>query len=136
MNVAVPALATAFAAACVWLIVRIVNRKERWAKRALAALLAGMPVLYLASFGPVCWITRPSRDYCEGTARPQFSTPRGVSVSGSSRRTPAGHYRLLSLAASRQGRIGDLLRWYVCIGKDDDVVPLYYPDSIDWIVPL
>ncbi len=52
---AVSILAVAFAALCVWLMVRLVNRRERWAKRTLAALVA-MPVLYVASFGPACWI--------------------------------------------------------------------------------
>src|SRR5207302_1010133 len=36
--------------------VRIINRRERWAKCTLATAL-GMPVLYVASFGPACWIT-------------------------------------------------------------------------------
>jgi hypothetical protein len=48
-------LALASAAFCVWLMVRIVNRRERWAKWTLAATLA-LPVLYVASFGPACWI--------------------------------------------------------------------------------
>ena len=48
-------LAVAFAAFCVWLTVRIVNRRERWAKWTLTALF-GVPVLYVLSFGPVCWM--------------------------------------------------------------------------------
>jgi hypothetical protein len=54
-----PALLTfgvVFAALCVWLTVRILNRKERWAKRTLAAVI-GVPLLYVASFGPWCWVT-------------------------------------------------------------------------------
>ncbi len=43
------------AALCIWLTVRIVNRRERWAKRTLAALIVLMPIFYLASFGPECW---------------------------------------------------------------------------------
>lgn len=50
MTILVPTLAVAFAALCVWLTVRIVNRKERWAKWALAAVV-GLPVLYFLSFG-------------------------------------------------------------------------------------
>jgi hypothetical protein len=46
----------AVAAFCVWLTVRIVNRKERWAKRLFAWILS-VPVLYILSFGPACWIT-------------------------------------------------------------------------------
>jgi prepilin signal peptidase PulO-like enzyme (type II secretory pathway) len=42
-----------FAAFCVWLAVRIINRREHWAKRSLATAI-GLPVLYVASFGPAC----------------------------------------------------------------------------------
>jgi len=50
-----PAIAVASAAFCVWLTVRIVNRREKWAKWALAAM-AGVPLMYVASFGPLCWV--------------------------------------------------------------------------------
>jgi hypothetical protein len=36
--------------------VRILNRRERWAKRTLAAVI-GIPTLYVLSFGPACWIS-------------------------------------------------------------------------------
>ncbi len=50
-----------FGGFCVWLGVRIVNRRERWAKWMLAAVVA-VPAVYIASFGPACWITsRTSR---------------------------------------------------------------------------
>jgi hypothetical protein len=48
-----PIFAATFAAVSVWLTVRIVNRRERWAKWTLA-VIAGLPVLYVASFGPAC----------------------------------------------------------------------------------
>ena len=54
MAIILPALAVAFAAFCVWLTVRIVNRRERWAKWTLAAVVS-LPVLYVASYGPACW---------------------------------------------------------------------------------
>jgi hypothetical protein len=54
-SVVLPALAIAFAAFCVWLAVRIFNRRERWAKRTLAAAV-GLPALYVATFGPACWL--------------------------------------------------------------------------------
>ncbi len=60
MMVVLLALAAAFAALCVWLTVRIVNRRERWAKRTLAAVV-GVPVLYVLCFGPACWIGSRSR---------------------------------------------------------------------------
>ncbi|HEY3965283.1 MAG TPA: hypothetical protein VGM05_12080 [Planctomycetaceae bacterium] len=55
MTIFLPALAVAFAAFCVWLTVRIVNRRERWAKWTLAATIFSIPVLYVVSFGPACW---------------------------------------------------------------------------------
>jgi len=43
-------LAIAFTAFCVWMTVRIVNRREQWAKWTLAIVVAS--ILYVASFGP------------------------------------------------------------------------------------
>jgi hypothetical protein len=45
-----------FVAIVVWLLVRTINRRETWAKRTLAVVV-GLPALYVASFGPVCWLT-------------------------------------------------------------------------------
>jgi hypothetical protein len=56
MVIAISVLAVAFVAVSVWLVVRIVNRHERWAKWTLAALI-GVPALYVGSFGPACWIS-------------------------------------------------------------------------------
>jgi hypothetical protein len=53
MTILLPVLATAFAAVCVWLAVRIVNRRERWAKWTLAAVVA-LPAIYVSSFWPAC----------------------------------------------------------------------------------
>lgn len=55
MTLVLPALAVAFAAFCVWLAVRILNRRERWAKWTFAAVV-GVPILYVMSFGPACWL--------------------------------------------------------------------------------
>lgn len=50
MNIILPALAVAFAALCVWLGVRIFNRRERWAKwTAVAVIMLGYPL----SIGPI-----------------------------------------------------------------------------------
>jgi len=51
-RIILPALSVAFAACCVWLTVRIVNRRERWAKWTLAAVL-GVPLLYVVSLAPL-----------------------------------------------------------------------------------
>jgi hypothetical protein len=55
MSIILPALAVAFAAFSGWLTVRIVNRRERWAK--LTAVALAIALLYPASFGPACWLT-------------------------------------------------------------------------------
>ena len=48
---------TAVTAFCIWLVLRICNRREKWAKRlaiwAAAVVLAGYPL----SVGPACWIS-------------------------------------------------------------------------------
>ncbi|MBI3865241.1 MAG: hypothetical protein HY290_25480 [Planctomycetia bacterium] len=122
-----------FAALCIWLTVRIVNRRERWAKWT-QAVVVGIPVLYVLSFGPACWFTSPSGNMSDGAFDVRFATSTGVIISGYSRQTRSAIYRPLFSVASHEGRFGDLLRWYICLHKDDGVVPLYYPDSIDWIV--
>jgi hypothetical protein len=48
-------LGAAFAAVAIWLTVRIVNRRERWAMWMAVGLVL-LPGLYVLSFGPVCWI--------------------------------------------------------------------------------
>ena len=68
MTAFLPALAIAFAALCVWLAVRIVNRRERWAKWTLASAV-GLPVMYVASFGPACWLVSHDGLPRLGTAR-------------------------------------------------------------------
>lgn len=59
MAIALAVTGASFAAVCVWLAVRVVNRRERWAKWTLAGVV-GLPVLYVASFGPACWIPASS----------------------------------------------------------------------------
>jgi predicted permease len=54
MTILISTLAVAFAAFCVWLTMRIVNRRERWAKWTAAALVP--VVAYPLSFGPACWL--------------------------------------------------------------------------------
>jgi hypothetical protein len=55
MTSVLPVLGFVFAALCVWLVVRIVNRRERWAKWTLGVSI-GIPALYVLSFGPAAWI--------------------------------------------------------------------------------
>jgi hypothetical protein len=73
MTTLLSALAVAFAAFSVWLGVRIVNRRERWAKWSLTGIVA-VPVLYMASFGPVCWlVSLNDRDNMAFILRPYWA---------------------------------------------------------------
>jgi len=57
MSFVLPPLAVGFAAFCVWLAVRIVNRQERWAKWMLAAapmlVVFLYPIAYLLLMDPL-----------------------------------------------------------------------------------
>lgn len=66
---------TIFSAFCLWLVVRIFNRRERWAKRlGLATLIVGL-LGYPLSFGPACWIsshTDHGIDFVNSTFQPML----------------------------------------------------------------
>ncbi len=49
-----PFLGAAFAAFIIWLAVRIVNRRERWAKRTAMAFI--ILAMYPLTYGPACWL--------------------------------------------------------------------------------
>lgn len=53
-EIILPVLGVAFAAFCIWLTVRIINRRERWAK--WTAITVVVILVYPLSFGPACWI--------------------------------------------------------------------------------
>jgi hypothetical protein len=55
MAVVLAIFGVAFAAFCVWLTVRIVDRRERWAKHT-AVCLAVLIVIYLGSCGPALYL--------------------------------------------------------------------------------
>ena len=54
MTILLPTLAVAFAAFCVWLTVRIIYRRERWAKWTAVAVVIVF-VIYPLSTGPAVW---------------------------------------------------------------------------------
>jgi hypothetical protein len=59
VTILLPALAVAFAAFCVWLMVRIINRRERWAKWALAAVVGlGLPLMYFGAYAEMLFAVR------------------------------------------------------------------------------
>ena len=55
MTIMFSALTIAFAAFLIWLGVRIVNRRERWAKWTAAGLVLSL-VAYPLSYGPFYWL--------------------------------------------------------------------------------
>ncbi len=126
MRIVLPALAVAFAAFCVWLGVRIVNRKERWAKWTLVMTLVGVPVLYVLSFGPACWwFTIPS-GYSENFP--------GTNVPLPPVRARQMYWPIGWLAVHGPRWSERLLAWYATLGgevlvpTDDEEVPgIWFP---------
>jgi hypothetical protein len=45
----------AYLAVVLWLAMRVINRRDRWAVWTVAAVI-GVPFAYVVSFGPACWI--------------------------------------------------------------------------------
>jgi hypothetical protein len=79
MSIVLPALAVAFAAFCVWLGVRIINRRERWAKWTLAGLMVNVPLLYVSGFCVACWLgsANPDADGFRCAPAPWLFWPMG-----------------------------------------------------------
>jgi hypothetical protein len=111
MALAILTFGIAFAAFCVWLTVRIVNRRERWAKWALAAAV-GLPALYILSFGPACWITGQTNH-----------AARYVSPT----------YKPICLLLSHiPQRITQAVRWYAAVLAPDGWSLSIHDDADDW----
>lgn len=103
-----PVLAVAFASLCVWLAVRIVNRRERWVKWMAVAVLS-FPVLYVASFGPACWWLSNISALPHGGMRAH-------------RRVPA-FYHPISWAARRgPTALRGIISWYATLGLGDETM--------------
>jgi hypothetical protein len=84
LNLTAAALTVGFIAVCIWLVVRITNRRERWAMWMLATVVS-VPLFYVVSFGPACWwfasAWTPTGPYggisCPGPAAPRIYWPIG-----------------------------------------------------------
>ena len=82
MTYLLPAVAVTFAAFCVWLMVRIVNRRERWAKWTLAGVV-GLTIVYVLGVGPACWLVDRDRISRNSAARIYAPLARiGLKVGG------------------------------------------------------
>jgi len=121
MTIILPALAVAFAALCVWLGVRIFNRRERWAKWTLAVVIA-MPVLYVLSFGPACLYLTRHVDEMDGGELVYASEPI-MSLYG-----PLGRLTVYGPRVLRTP-----IHWYLAAWTQNE-----YPnsDSAQYVVPL
>jgi hypothetical protein len=124
MSIIVPTLAVAFAALCVWLGVRVYNRRERWAKWALGVLV-GLPVLYVGSFGPACWwLSHPlSNDGFAGNITDTDTDPHAPRIF-----RPIGW----TIAYGPEWLSG-ALRWYALMGTETVVLPIG-PDGAFFII--
>jgi len=75
-------LSTGFTASCIWLTVRIFNRRERWAKWTAAALVGAM-LLYPLSVGPAAaLLTRQLRAHPAGPEWPLTAYTRAYAPLG------------------------------------------------------
>ncbi|MBI3862974.1 MAG: hypothetical protein HY290_13870 [Planctomycetia bacterium] len=102
-----------FAAFCVWLVVRIVNRKERWAMWTLATIV-GIPLLYVLSFGPVC------RMAGKDVLSPQL-TYRFYGIYGP----------LVHRAMEHESPFGKTLHWWSTLWHDDGAWTLFRVTLMD-----
>jgi hypothetical protein len=114
-------LAVAFAAFCVWMTVRIVNRQEKWAKRTLVGTVVGLPVLYVASFGPACWISGRVLD----EDKTEDNNETGVKAE-----TVSNLYEpIFRLAWRGHPMICRPIYWYAGVGANENWAPAYGGDG-------
>ena len=99
------ALLVAYVALGVWLAARIINRRERRAKWALATLVS-LPVLYVVSFGPACWL--------DSRRKPEA---KSVTVS---RPLNMFYFPIINLVHRLDNDVGDRILWYAeLFGAED-----------------
>ena len=106
------ALAIAVAAFSIWLAVRIVNRREPWAKWTAVGLVVVL-LAYPLSFGPVCWLN--SQPVANKKLR---HGPEAMII-----------YIPLCRLASSNTVMGHALMWWVCFGLEPGRTTLL-PNSV------
>ena len=107
MTILLAALGVAFAAFAVWLLVRIINRREKWAKWTAAVYIVLMVLVgYPLSFGPVV--------SCVSTAAVQPAAVGIVLV----------FYMPLVIVAEATRPTKELLQWYVHLWADNVTIGL------------
>ncbi len=79
MALALLTAGTAFAAFCVWLGARIINRRERWAMWTLAAaLIVGCPIAFNVYVEACC--KKPMVELWQGAIDPQELEPSSTAT--------------------------------------------------------
>jgi hypothetical protein len=96
-----------------------VNRRERWAKWTGAAV-AGLPVLYVASFGPACWWF--STDNPPGSTWPRYGDIVTLSSAGS-KYVPKVYWPLASAAQHGPRWLRESIDWYATLHGGKIAVP-------------
>src|SRR5262245_46783807 len=103
MSLVLPGVAVALIAFCIWLAVRIVNRRDRWAQLTavvLAVVLIGYPV----SIGPAGWLlSRDSTPIQVQLAALNFYKPLRLAVRSSPRAARIGADRYCDLWIGEPG---------------------------------
>jgi hypothetical protein len=112
MSIILLALAVSFAAFVVWLTVQFVNRRERWAKWTLI-LAVGLPVLYVGSFGPACWVAGKNETALSAILDVYYP----ILWSGRATR------REKSPGVFEGSRLDTFIEWYATLGRDDGAYP-------------
>jgi hypothetical protein len=120
MSTALLIVTVAFAAFAVWLAVRIVNRRERWAKRTAIFLPAVLLIGYALSLGPVCWWLASQVQF------PEFWVGEPIFV-----RAPRAYWPIGWLAKNGPRPIGDAILWYAKPHNGEVMLPTDY-SGITW----
>jgi len=123
MSIALLVLAVAFGACCIWLTVRIVNRRERWAKWTAVALVLGLPLLYVLSIGPMCWFSTPHTIGIAGPARNPFASSEDRAI------VLPNFYSPIGRMASRSDLVAEAVRRFGHAGGS--TMPIVVPTSLD-----
>ncbi len=63
MRILFQTMGVVVAAFCIWIGVRLVNRRERWAKRTTVSLSVSFPVLYVLNIGPAAKLAQSTGEY-------------------------------------------------------------------------
>jgi len=122
MATALSIFGVAFAAFCIWLTVRIVNRRERWAKWTLT-MAAGLPMLYVASFGPSVWIVSRQYDF---TQDPNWREPPWLNRI----------YWLLARAMSAENAVDSALTFYARLAAPEDLIVFVWRGRVVFFTSL